>query len=216
MGKYSKHNSYYYGENEVPSVTTILKIIAKPALVKWANIMGFKRQKVEDILEEKSYIGSFVHDLIESWLKGRYIIRLNDYYKEIGYRHFAQFHKWYKKHNVEMEFVEESFSSEKFGGTVDFYGIVDGKKTIVDFKTSKTFYSSMFLQLGAYVYLLELQGYEVEQVGILCINTERHKFKTMTREEIQKYMDIFMKFAELFELWYAINHEDGWGDILGK
>ena len=38
----------------------------------------------------------------------------------------------------------------------------------------------------------------------------------MTREEIQKYMDIFMKFAELFELWYAINHEDGWGDILGK
>ncbi len=215
MGKYSSHHSYYYDTKEVPSVTTILKLLAKPALVKWANIMGFKRRKVEDILEEKSYIGTYVHELIESWLSGHYIVRLKDDYHRIGYNHFAQFYNWYKSHDITMEFVEQSFSCKYFGGTVDFYGEIDGKKTIVDFKTSKGFYSSMFLQLSAYVYLLEQKGYEVEQVGILCINQDKYKFKTMSREQIGRYQETFLKLAEVFEVWYGINEED-WGDNLAK
>ena len=47
---------------------------------------------------------------------------------------------------------------------------ISDKLTLLDFKTSKNFYSSMFLQLGAYITLLEEAGYDIDQVAILIIN----------------------------------------------
>ena len=41
-------------KKEVPSVTTILKILNKPALQKWANSLGFKRQKLDDATNAKT------------------------------------------------------------------------------------------------------------------------------------------------------------------
>lgn len=218
MGKYSSHNEYFYEKKEVPSVTTILKILAKPALVKWANIMGFKRRWVDDILEEKSEIGTVVHYVIESYLKNRYLVWVDGKFiaKPLVARYLNQFLTWYKSHEVEMIFMEESLTCEYCGGTVDFYGVIDGKKTVLDFKTSKAIYSSMFLQLSAYVYMIEHQGLEVDQVAILAINEDKYKYKVMSRKDMDKYIETFISLAKVFDSWYNINIEDGWGDILGK
>ena len=44
LNKFSAHNVYCNKDDkEVPSVTTILKIINKPSLMYWANGMGFRR-----------------------------------------------------------------------------------------------------------------------------------------------------------------------------
>ena len=216
--KYSSHNTYTNSsEIEVPSVTTILKIINKPFLAKWANIMGFKRRKIEDILEESSFIGTFVHTAIECHMLGKQMqMILPRAGKTIIYEHLNAYFEWRKEHEIEPEFMEKSLTTSTFGGTVDFYGTYDGKKTIIDFKTSKKFYSTMFLQLGAYVHMIEEQGDTVEQVAIVRINANKHKVKILTREEIEPYRLIFLKLAEVFHLLFDLSEAEGWTDLFEK
>lgn len=215
--KYSQGHTVYKNSNniEIPSVTTILKILNKPALQKWANSLGFKRQKLDDVLKESASLGTLFHAGVESYLQGLYFISCPRHYEE-EYKlklYLNNFIEWKKNNQLEPIFMEKEMTSEKYGGTVDFYGIFNGKKTVLDFKTSKTHYSSMFLQLAAYVTMVESEGYEVEQVAILCCNT-KVSVKTMTREEIEPYIEIFKILAEFFHKWYDINIEDGWGKIL--
>lgn len=217
--KYSTTHTAYFNANgeEVPSVTTILKILNKPFLQKWANVMGFKRQNIEDILRESAEKGTLVHQIIESYLMGRRYVWTTG--RQNGKRailyHLNSFINWKKTHIVVPEFMERYCTSSRYGGTVDFYGMVDGKATILDFKTSKKAYSSMFLQLGAYIKMLEEMGYKVEQVAIINIHVDGYKEKFMSREEMQFYIDCFTILVEFFHMWYDLNLKDGWGDILG-
>lgn len=211
------HTVYFNKDNiEVPSVTTILKILNKPAIIKWANSLGFRRQNVDDILAETSEIGTIVHKAIYCYLMDYYFIFISGRFcsKIRLMQHLNNFFEWKKEHTICPIFMEKQYVSDKFGGTVDFYGIVDDKLTILDFKTSKRIYSTMFLQLAAYCIMLEEQGEKVEQVGILIINEQNHKSKFITREELQPYIDTFKKLVDLFHSWYDLNMKDGWGEIL--
>lgn len=216
--KYSNTHTVYMNEDkvEIPSVTTILKILNKPFLTKWANIMGFKRMNVDDILEESSRIGTLVHQVIRCFLMQGLLVWVGEPADKIRVRnHLAQFNKWYKQRTVEPIFMEREMTSKRYGGTVDFYGIVDEKKTILDFKTSKKVYSTMFLQLSAYCLMLEEQGYVVEQVGIVIINDSKCQSKIITREQLTPYIDTFKLLVELFHNWFDLNINEGWGSILG-
>lgn len=217
--KYSTHSTYINEEGtEVPSATTILKILNKPFLTKWANFMGFKRRKVEDILQESSEIGTAVHEMIECFLmKKPYIMKASKYYtKSLLVNYLDHFISWKNAHVIIPEFMEKKFESKRYGGTVDFYGEVDGKKTILDFKTSKRFYSSMFLQLAAYVQMLEEKGYVVEQVAIVRVNADKCETRFMDRKDLDRYMSVFNTLVDLFHQFFALSEEDGWGNILDK
>lgn len=210
----SDHTKYYNSDGkEVPSVTTILKILNKPRLVNWANYLGMKHESVDKALEKSSYIGTMVHNVIECHLLGKkfelptgeaktWFIEVPDY--------FNQYMSWRENNKLEPIEVEKQMVCEYFGGTCDFYGIYEDKKTIIDFKTSKSVYSSMFLQLGAYTYMKELSGDIVEQVGILTVNKNKCYITLKTREEIQKYIDIFLDISKLYMDIYHLNVVDGW------
>lgn len=219
MGKYSKNHTEYFNDKgvEVPSVTTILKILNKPTLVPWANFLGWKRQKVADILTESSLKGVMVHALIESNLLDKYFLFIPvkgcDYH--ILSTIFRNFLGWKEKNDIEAEFMEKKIVADKFGGTIDFYGNINGKKTIMDIKTSKGLYIGMVLQLAAYTILLEQEGYEYEQVAILNINEKECKLTTFSKEYIQKYRDIYLKLADLFVPYFDAGKEDKWGDLIG-
>ena len=50
MGKYSDHSTYINNNDiEVPSVTTILKVLNKPHIVNWANSLGWKKQSYKKV-----------------------------------------------------------------------------------------------------------------------------------------------------------------------
>lgn len=216
MNNYSSHNIYRNSDGkEVPSVTTILKILNKPALQKWANILGFKRQNVDDVLSRSATIGTLFHEAVECYLQNiMWIPIFENSDEEYTIRQYMDnFITFRKQHEIIPIFMEKSLHSEKFGGTIDFYGIYDGKKTIIDFKTSKSPYSSYFLQLAAYVIMVESIGYEVEQVGLICCNTTI-KTKFISRQEIQPYIEVFNKLVDFFHLWYDLSIKDGWGKII--
>jgi hypothetical protein len=215
--KYSKSHTMYLNNNgeEVPSVTTVLKILNKPFLIKWANIMGFKRRSVDDILEETSRIGTMVHGVIRSFLMGYYYIWMGDPRDKIRViYHLDSFITWKKNYKIEPIFMEKQLITDRVAGTCDFYGFIDGRLTIMDFKTSKRFYSSMFLQLAAYCVMLELQGLKVEQVCIVLINEGKTTSKFIQRDELDPYIDSFNKLLELFHSWFDLNQIYGWGEII--
>lgn len=215
--KYSDHSTYYNKDKvEVPSVTTILKILNKPFLTKWANFMGFKRKNVDDILERSSEIGTLVHKMIECYLLNKMFIFIPSRHvaKTLAMMYLNSFLEWKSNHTVEPIFMERKFSVDKFGGTVDFYGMVDGKHTILDFKTSKQVYSSMFLQLSFYCIMLEEHGFIVDQAAIIIVNDGKYNEKFITREELEEYIPIARLLVDLFHVWYDINLEKGWGNIL--
>lgn len=217
--KYSAHAEYINDNDiEVPSATTILKILNKPSLVRWANYLGFKRKDVKQVLEESSFLGTTMHQIIYAYLTKKYLILINgrQYYKDIISICMNNFLEWNKTHKIEPIFMEEKFVNDKFGGTTDFYGLVDNKKTILDFKTSKKPYASMFLQLAAYCMLLEEKNYEVAQVGIIIVNEKGYNEKFIQRKDLDKYIELFKILVEVFYKWYNINIDDNWGNIIDQ
>ena len=128
------------------------------------------------------------------------------------YENLNTFKEFEKDYDIKPIWGEKSFSLDKFGGTVDLYCELNNKYTILDFKTSKRFYSSHFIQLGAYIQLLEANDYKVEQVAILRIKEGDYDIKIINREDMNDYIELFNRLVEVFYLVYELNEE--WGDLL--
>lgn len=211
---FSTNHTLYYNNNgvEVPSATTILKILNKPSLIGWANYLGFKRLNVDDIVNESAVMGTLIHELINSILLNEYIIYISrdDIPDYLVTMYMMRFKRWLNVNTVEPILLEKSLSSDKFGGTVDCYGKINGKYTILDFKTSKSIHMSMFFQLAMYCILLEEKGYTVEQVGILLVNNKHDDEKYISRDELEPYVDATKKLIDFFWDYYSINELCGW------
>ena len=215
MGKYSEHSTYINKEKvEVPSVTTIIKLLNKPFIAKWANNLGWKRQSYDKVLEESANRGTFVHEILHEYLfkEGKKFDLSNPEVLNFLYENLNTFKEFEKDYDIKPIWGEKSFSLDKFGGTVDLYCELDNKYTILDFKTSKRFYSSHFIQLGAYIQLLEANDYKVEQVAILRIREGEYDIRIIDREDMGRYIDIFNKLVDLFHMVYDLNQD--WGDLL--
>lgn len=215
MGKYSEHSTYINKkEVEVPSVTTIIKLLNKPFIAKWANSLGWKRQSYDKVLEESANKGTFVHETLHEYLfkEGKKFDLSNPEVLNFLYENLNTFKEFEKEYDIKPIWGEKSFSLDKFGGTVDLYCELNNKYTILDFKTSKRFYSSHFIQLGAYIQLLEANDYKVEQVAILRIKEGDYDIKIINREDMNDYIELFNRLVEVFYLVYELNEE--WGDLL--
>lgn len=215
--KYNKsdHTMYFNSKGEeIPSVTTVLKVLNKPSLVYWANSLGFRRIKVDDDLERSSTLGTMIHRVINNILENRYTIYLHDpnalYSRMEVLAGLNSFAKWYKTvyEDFELIIAEQTFANERFGGTLDCFAKIDGKYTLVDFKSGKNIYPSMFLQLGLYTVLLEEKGYTVERAGIVLANPMKAKNKFISREELQPYIDLALLLVEVFYRNYEIENQE--------
>lgn len=215
---YSKNHTLYYNDDnkEIPSATTILKILNKPNLVYWANHLGFNHRKYDEVLNDASKLGTEVHSLIENFLNKNMFIYIKteipEFYYSV-YRCLGSFFQWYNNNSIKPIFTERSFISKRFGGTIDFYGIVNDKLTIVDFKTSKNIYYSMFIQLALYTLLLEDNNRKVEQVGIVLCNENKADNKFILRKDLDPYLKIADKLVDLFHLYYDLNEKE-WRDTI--
>jgi hypothetical protein len=215
MGKYSDHSTYMNDDKvEVPSVTTIMKILNKPFIAKWANSLGWKRQSYDKVLEESANKGTFVHELLHEYLfkEGKEFDISNPDIVNFIYENINAFKDFLKTVELKPIWGEKSYSTDRYGGTIDLLCELDGVLTILDFKTSKRFYSSHFIQLGAYIQLLEYHGINVEQVGICRIKDGEVNIKLKKVDEMEEYIELFNRLTEAFYLVYKLNEE--WGDML--
>ena len=150
------HRKYILEEKRLPSVTEILAIVAKPYLIPWANRMGLQGVDLMEYNAEFTNLGTLVHGKIESYYN-------NTEFDDTAYPEamklkanelFGKFLNWESGRKIFPLFNELPMICHRFGGTIDAVVEMDGKLTIIDWKTSREIYPEYFAQLSAYFYLM--------------------------------------------------------------
>ena len=211
MREKTKAHIRYKGANgeNVPGVTTILGILNKPALVKWANNLGLQGIDSSRYRDEMADIGTLAHYLIMCHLTGQ-TPDTADYSPnqlEMAENATLSYYEWEKGHDIEPILVEAALVSPQYGygGTVDLYAAVDGVPTLVDFKTGKAIYPEMVYQLAAYKQLLQEHGYEVGPARILRIGRDADEgFEEKVVTGLERQWAIFNHCLGIYNLQKAI------------
>lgn len=193
----------------VPSVTTVLNVIGKDYLVRWANRLGLQGINSEEFVAEAAGAGTVVHAAIEADLKGEamdpaLIAEFSDAERTAGRVAWAAYRAWRGQHDLEPLLMEQSLVSERMrvGGTVDLYARVDGRHAVIDFKTSARVNESHVVQLAAYRALLEEHGHPVDEVRVVLIPREvltlEHEGERVLTDT-QHALDVFHAARALYE-----------------
>lgn len=198
------HQRYYVGPKRVPGTTTITGIIAKPHLVKWANNLGLEGIDSNAYRDKAADIGTLAHAMVEAHLKGEEC-DTTDFAPSLvdkAENALLSFYEWERDHTLEPFLLEAQLVSEQhlYGGTIDCYGMLDGKMTLLDFKTGKAVYDEHKVQVGGYSLLLKEAGQVVEQVRILRIGrSEDEGFDDVLVTNIEACERAFLAARELYE-----------------
>ena len=199
--KVKAHIRYYTTDGAmVPGATTILNVINKPFLVQWANRLGLEGIDTNKYKDEAAAIGSLSHYLVECELKGE-APDLKDYTPAQTFRSayaLASYHAWRAAEAVTMEAigVELRLVSDKyrFGGTLDFYGKIDGAFTLLDFKTSASVYPEHKAQVAAYARVLQEHGKRLQRVVVVRLGrTEGDSYEqhVLTPSQLSSHWALF-------------------------
>lgn len=208
-GKASRQHTVYKlcDGTRVPGVTTILGVINKPALVKWANKLGLDGYDSTKYVDATARIGTCAHELVQEYLGGKLVDRNAYQPDEIDAAENAliSFFAWEKAHGGKLEtiHIELPLVSEKhrYGGTIDWLGYIDGQIWLVDFKTTKGIFPEHEYQTCAYHRLLIEKGYTVHGVRLLRIGrTEDEGFDDhiMPQRKLDMGWDVFSAAHSLY------------------
>lgn len=213
--KAKAHTIYKTSKGRVPGVTTITGVLAKPALVPWANKLGLQGVEVAKYVDDLAEIGTLAHYMIECHVKNQIVVNeiikpdLSDYSKnqiDSAETSFLKYLDWENKNDVKYIASELQLVSEnhQYGGQVDIYAEVNGKKTLIDIKTCKAIYSDHYLQVGGgYAILLEENGYKVDDVRIVRVGRseeEGHEAEDKQVPLIDVNKKKFLLCREIYEL----------------
>lgn len=213
MNKTKAHTRYELKDGtRVPGVTTIIGLLNKPQLVVWSNKLGLDGIEVGKFVDDLAGVGTLAHDMVQSHFTGEKVDTSEYSEKDVKRAKNAikSFDAWVKDLDIKPILNETEMVSEalKFGGKFDMYCTINGKKTLVDFKTSKAIYEEHFYQLAAYEMLLKEHGHEVEQAVIVRIGRENSEgFETRTIDDLSKHKQVFGKLLDIYYLQKEIKNE---------
>lgn len=174
--KVQAHQRYYLADGtQVPGVTTIVGQLHKN-LVPWANKLGLQGIDTSKYVDETAFIGTLAHYLIECALKGEKpdTSDFSPNQLNVAMESVTAWQHWLAGHTLKAELIEAALVSEqyRFGGTIDCFGVLDGKPMLLDFKSSGAIYREHKIQAAAYFYLLREHGYRAEGVNIIRIGRD--------------------------------------------
>jgi len=175
----------FYGNDSdgyVPSVTTILNAYPKDAgFYQWLKSVG---EDADTIRDEAGKRGSIVHELTEKYDSGEEINFLNDSgsinFKLAEWAMFEKYVDFVKRYNPTNDLMEANYINYDLGfaGTIDRVIEINGKKILMDIKTSNAIHESYWLQLAAYRELLRVNDVRVDEVAILWLNAKTRTMGT--------------------------------------
>lgn len=206
MGRSQAHIRYKnaLGLN-VPGVTTVLGLLAKPQLIIWANRLGLQGIDSGKFRDDKADIGTAAHRMILAQLKGEKP-DLEDFTPEQvdkAENCYLSYLEWAKGKYIKPLLVETPLVSEEyqFGGTPDFCGEIDGVLTLCDYKTGGI-YPEAYYQLCAYRQLVIERGYTTPAKGIILgiPRAETEAFQEACYEHFEQGWAIFYHLLQVYQL----------------
>lgn len=224
-----KHIHYINGSRAY-GVTTALGIISKPFLIPWAANCAadeVKRQLVpgqaldeiaiqklvadaktayKDKRDGAADMGTYIHNWIEAYSQGESPeLPVN---KKL-LKTIEDFKAFWDSKDIEVIHAERPVCSLKhyLAGIPDLICKVDGKLTIMDWKTGSGIYPEMFLQLAAYALMYEEEhpDQKVEQLYIVNASV-KNMFKTECRDEIPQFKQTYLDALTLYKSNLKVNN----------
>jgi len=199
------HKSYQLKDGtSCPGVTTVLNVLGKPGLLYWVKKVTQEGYDFTAIVGRSAGIGILVHRMILDHFNQTFT-DLSEYSPDEvkdAEQCFSNFIKWSEGKKIEGILYERPLVSEfyKYGGTLDFYGGIEGVLTLVDFKTTNQIRAEALYQLSAYKRLLEENGYGVEEVKILRLKQGGpDEIEELTRTDLTKEFKVFLACRELYQ-----------------
>ena len=222
------------GEKQ-PGVTSILNMLPKPFLTFWSAKMvaeaaydnlgavvnlaiNNERQAAVDMLKAaprrftsgRATIGTDAHSVFEAMIKNEKPRITPD-----TEGHAKQFGAWLDEFQPTLLMAEETVWSDTYGyaGSFDAICEVGGETVIIDYKTSKSAYESVALQLAAYRFADHIVRADGNKVpipkitagAVLHIREDMHDFYPFKCDE-----EVFKTFVALREFVYE------WEQVVSK
>lgn len=207
--------------NYYPSVTTLLEAYPKPfALLQWMKEVG---NQADEIRDEAGRRGSIVHQLTEEYDEDEEVCLLGEngqpkYSLEV-WKLFERYVDFSDRFSPTYSMIEQQIISPALGfaGTIDRVGMIEGKKYLIDIKTSNGIYNSYWLQLAAYrAALLKEANVKVDGVAILWLNAKTRTngkkddmqgvgWQMVTKERTDEDYELFLATQKL---WLAEHKND--------
>jgi|TARA_R110000824_G_scaffold208010_2_gene393576 genome maintenance exonuclease 1 len=198
---------YIYGEQKLPSVTTILSATKKDkgALDAWVARVG--QEEADRIKNEAGLVGTYLHEVIERMVAYRHLPRPTNWEMCKGYELGYKIINTYFRNVSEIWGSEVSlYYPEKYAGTTDLVGVYRDKPAIIDFKQSnkpkrREWIEDYFCQLAAYALAHDkIHDTNIDNAVVLMAvrsDGSTAEFSTAGRE-FQGYKDLWMRRVEDF------------------
>lgn len=209
MKKLKAHTQYKLADGtRVPSVTTVLGILGKNALIEWAYQCGLRGEDYKAVRDNAADIGTLAHYLIMCHIKG-IAPDVSEYSQQDITKAETctiKYLDWEKEHPITPLMVEEPLVSDQygFGGTLDCVALLNQEVTLIDFKTSKGIYPDMFYQLAAYHHLISEVGHlpgTVKSCRILRIGKdETQGFEERVLTDLSRQWKLFLHCLEIYKI----------------
>ena len=210
-----KHH-YVVNGKTVDGVTSVLGIIAKPALVYWSankaaeyinlNLpVGKSIDEIEKLKlvngcktahrtlkEEAADAGRLFHAWAESYIKKE---NPETPTNPMLAKAVEQFLTWEKEKNVKFIFSEKRVYSRKYDycGTFDFLAEINGKLVLADIKTSTGIWDEYWLQTAAYKLALQEEFPETKVSHSLIIRCGKDgSFEIQEMNDFEKNANAFL------------------------
>ncbi len=192
----------------VPSVTTILNELNKPALIDWAWRLGTQGINYREYRDALANVGTLAHRMILDDLQGRETDK-SEFSPDIivlAECSFASYLAWKGQNKIEPVMLETPLVSEifRYGGTSDFLGYVNGALTLLDFKSGKAIYPEHFIQLSGYSALVNEHRPAlgpIERYTVLNIpRGEGDEFNQKTKLSLNPEWGIFQAALRIYQL----------------
>lgn len=174
-----QHTIYRTADRKrVPGVTTVLGVINKPQLLKWAHQCGLDGEDFNKVRDKAADIGTIGHAMVEAHLRGMELdtSNLNPDHVSQAENAFLKFLSWWDAEGFEVLETEVVLVSEvwRCGGTADIIARDrQGRIVLVDLKTGKGIYDEHLVQTSAYAEFYE-ENYQtpVDKIVICRIGRE--------------------------------------------
>lgn len=164
-----------------PTVSQLIDLLNKPALMKWANKIGLEGIRLDDYKKKSGEDGDNIHKQIENDLKHG-IPFDNEAFKAF-------------KSRYTVERVEPVIECEHYHGRADIVMRRNGLTYLFDFKHANAIYFEQKLQLVAYKRILK-----VDCVGIVNTTYFTENIVDLTPESEAAYTKIL---SALVVIWNA-------------
>ena len=187
--------------SKVPSVTTVLGWYKKPQLAEWRKRLG--EEEVKKVLKRTSERGTRVHAICEDYLHNKQIDTKTVNPFSLGM--FKTIQKFVDRIDNVLG-IELQMFSEHLGvaGTADVIADFDGRRSIIDFKTSDKskkleWIDTYFMQLSIYAVMYEeLTGVPVNNLVVIVAveNGEEQLFIQKRDQWIGKSINVINNYYD--------------------